>query len=248
MAPPPPPPPILTREKEVSTGTSLTTPPEVRVPMNSRALEKIPGVFRGTVYETASYTVDHYYNASTRDLQEIETRSPKNVMESSLGMTLTGALALHQSISRSRARLEEMRSEHQNALAALATAKKQEHDAKDALATARDELDASRPKLLEAESTKVALDAARVELEEAKVALAAEKATSTTFMENMLYHCWAFNPDGDFSFLGTEAWESFLGKFKARLQQEAPSETGETPVTTKQDDEVVSSTERPGGA
>ncbi|XP_062087086.1 uncharacterized protein LOC133793848 [Humulus lupulus] len=169
-------------------------------------------------------------------------------MESSLGMTLTVTLALHRSISRSRAKLEEMRSEHQTALAALATDQKQEQDAKDTLATVQAELDASRPKLLEAESTKVALDAARVELEEAKAALAAEKATSTTSMENMLYHCWAFNPDGDFSFLGTKAWESFLGKFKARLQQEAPSEFEETPATIEQDGEVVTSIERPGGA
>ncbi|XP_062109623.1 uncharacterized protein LOC133821176 [Humulus lupulus] len=240
MAPPPSRPPVLAREKKAAAGILPNTPPEVRVSMNPRALEKIPDVFRGTIYETASYTVDHYYNATPRDLREIETRSLENVMESSLGMTLTASLALHRSISRSRARLEEMRSEHQTALAALATTQKQEQDAKDALAAVRAELDASRPKLLEAESTKVALDAVKVDLEGAKTALAAEKAalaaekaTSTISMENMLYHCWAFNPDGDFSFLRTEAWESFLRKFKARLQQEAPSETGETPAATE---------------
>ena len=64
----------------------------------------------------------------------------------------------------------------------------------------------------------------------------------------MLYHCWAFNQDGDFSFLGPEVWESFLEKFKARLQQEAPSETGETSTATEQDAEGVTSSERPGGA
>ena len=60
---------------------------------------------------------------------------------------LQGALALHRSISRSRARLDDMRREHQTILAALETAKKQALEAKDALATVQAELDASRPKL-----------------------------------------------------------------------------------------------------
>ena len=89
MAPPPPRPPVSTREQEAPTGTLPAPTPTVRVPVNAQALEKIPEVFRGTVYETATYMVDHCYNATPRDLREIETRSPENVMESSLGMTLT---------------------------------------------------------------------------------------------------------------------------------------------------------------
>ncbi|XP_062099180.1 uncharacterized protein LOC133805093 [Humulus lupulus] len=173
-------------------------------------------------------------------------------MESSLGMALTGALALHRSISRSKAWLEVMRGEHQavlaaqqTTLAALKIAQKQEHEAKDALAAARAELDASRPKLQEVEATKAVLEAVTAELEEAKAAraaldfaktettkakdaLATEKAASSSAMEDMLYHCWVFNPDGDFSFLGADVRELFLEGFKARLQQEVPSETGET--------------------
>ena len=64
----------------------------MRILVNTQALEKLLKVFRGTVYETASYTVEHYYNATSRDLRKIETRSPENVMESLLGMTLTVSL------------------------------------------------------------------------------------------------------------------------------------------------------------
>ena len=70
--------------------------PGVRVLVNPQALEKIPEVFRGTVYETATYMVDHCYNATSRDLREIEMRSPEHVMESSLGMTLTVSLSYHR--------------------------------------------------------------------------------------------------------------------------------------------------------
>ncbi|XP_062093257.1 uncharacterized protein LOC133799037 [Humulus lupulus] len=279
MAPPPPRPPVPTREQEVPTGTLSAPTPGVRVLVNPQALEKVPEVFRGTVYETATYMVDHCYNATPRDLLEIETRSPENVMESSLGMTLTVALALHRSISRSRARIEEIRGEHQAAQVALASAQQQERDAKAALEAAREnervaqaasvaaqtELEASRAKLQEAEATRVALDtvkieveeakdaratldAAKVEVEEAKAALVAEKEASSSSMEAMLYHCWAFNQDGDFSFLGPDVWGSFVEKFKARLQQEAPSEIGETFTTTEQDGKGVTSSERPGGA
>ena len=66
-----------------------TADPKVRIPVDPQALEKIPDVFRGTVYKTVTYTVDHYYGATERDLRVIETRSPESVMESSLGMALT---------------------------------------------------------------------------------------------------------------------------------------------------------------
>ena len=116
------------------------------------------------------------------------------------------------------------------------------------MVAAQANLEASRAKLLEAKATKVALDAVKVELEQAKAALVAERASSSSSMEAMLYHCWAFNPNGDLSFLGPDVWESFLEKFKARLQQEAPSETGETSTATEQDGEGATSSERPGGA
>ena len=178
---------------------------------------------------------------------------------------LQGALALHWSISRSRSRLDDMRGEHQTVLATLETTKKQAQEAKDALKIVQAELDASRPKLQEAEATKAALAAARTELEgaraaraaldaakakaeEAKAALATERAASSSSMEAMLYHCWVYNPDGDFSFMGADAWESFLEKFKARLQHEAPSETEENFAAAEQEGEVVTSSEQPGGA
>ncbi|XP_062095517.1 uncharacterized protein LOC133801350 [Humulus lupulus] len=257
---PPPPPRALSpaRDMEVEAGTLMAVVPYVRIPMDPQALEKIPDVFRGTVYETASYAVDHFYRATERDLRAIEARSLENVMDSSLGMALTSDLALHRSISRSRARLEEMRGEHQTVLAAhqtalvtLQTAQQKEKDAKDALAA---ELNEARPKLQEAEATKAALVAALVELdsaktgvEEAKAALEMEKAASSSAMEDMLYHCWVYNSDGDFSFLGAD-WDVFQEGFKAHLQQEAPSETGEASAAAEQEGETATSTEQPGGA
>ncbi|XP_062109660.1 uncharacterized protein LOC133821274 [Humulus lupulus] len=111
----------------------------------------------------------------------------------------------------------------------LQTGQQKEKEAKDALAAVRAELEEARPKLQEAEATKAALAAALAELdsakagaEEAKAALETEKAASSTAMKDMLYHCWAYNPDGDFSFLGANG-EVFLEGFKARLQQEAPA-------------------------
>ncbi|XP_062099272.1 uncharacterized protein LOC133805179 [Humulus lupulus] len=259
---PPPRPPVSNWELEVPTGTLPALTPTVRIPVNTQALEKIPEAFRGTVYEIATYMVDHCYNATPRDLREIETRSLENVMESSLGITLTAALALHRSIARSKARFDEVKGEFQTTQAALASAQQQERDAKAALMAAREsekvtqaalvaaqaDLEANRAKLLEAEATQVALDATKVELEEAKAALVAERASSSSSMEAMLYHCWAFNQDGDFSFLAPEVWEPFLEKFKARLQQEAPSETGETSAAVEQDAEGVTLSERPEGA
>ncbi|XP_062102991.1 uncharacterized protein LOC133813983 [Humulus lupulus] len=179
-------------------------------------------------------------------------------MESSLGMALKSVLALHRSIARSKAQLEDMRGEHQAALAAhqtsLQTTQQKEKEAKDALAAVQAELEEARPKLQEAEATKAVLAAALVELdsakagaEEAKAALETEKAASNTAMEDMLYHCWAYNPDGDFSFLGADG-EVFLEGFKARLQQEAPSETWEAPIVAEQEGETVTSARQPGGA
>ncbi|XP_062089307.1 uncharacterized protein LOC133795866 [Humulus lupulus] len=258
---PPPRAPTFVRDMETEPETLAAAATEVRIPVDPQALEKIPDVFWGMVYETATYTVDHYYGATERDLRAIETRSPESMMESSLRMALTGGLALHWSTSRSKARLEDMRGEHQAVLAthkmtlaALQAAQQQEKEAKDALVAARAELDATRPKLQEAEATKATLAAAVAELdsaktgaEEAKAALVAEKATSSSAMEDMLYHCWVFNLDGDFSFLGAD-WEDFREVFKARLQQEAPSKTREASTVAEQEGETATSTEQSGGA
>ncbi|XP_062098941.1 uncharacterized protein LOC133804833 [Humulus lupulus] len=220
MPPPPPRPPSPTREQEAPAGGPPVPTPTMRIPVNTQALQKIPEAFRGTVYETASYTVEHYYNATPRDLREIETRSPENVMESSLGMTLTAALALHCSIAQSRARIDEIRGEFQTAQAPLASAQQQEQSAKVALTAAKESEKAAQ----------FALAAAKTELEEAEAATVAERASSNSSLEGMLYHCWAFNPDGDFSFLAPEVWEPFLAKFKARLQQEPPLRLGRLPL------------------
>ncbi|XP_062115080.1 uncharacterized protein LOC133829260 [Humulus lupulus] len=261
MPPHPPRTPAFVRDMEMEPGTLVAVATEVRIPVDPQALEKIPDVFRGTVYETATYTVDHYFGATERDLRAIETRSPESVMESSPGMALTGALALHRSISRSKARLEDMRGKyqavltaHQMTLAALQAAQQQEKEAKDAMAALQAELDAARPKLQEAEATKAALAAVMAELdstktgaEEAKAALATEKEASSSAMEDMLYHCWVFNSDDDFSFLGVD-WEDFREGFKAHLQQEAPSETREASTVAEQEGETATSMEQPGGA
>ena len=123
---------------------------------------------------------------------------------------------------------------------------------KDALAAAQAELEEAHPKLQELEATKTTLAAARPDLDiakaEAKAALEAEKAASGTAMEDMFYHCWAYNPDGDFSFLGADVWEPLLEGFKARLEKKAPSETGEAFGAAEQEGETATSTGQPGGA
>ncbi|XP_062114997.1 uncharacterized protein LOC133829064 [Humulus lupulus] len=157
MPPPPPRPPVPAQGQEAPTGTPPAPTPTVRIPVNTQALEKLPEAFRGTVYETASCTVEHYYNATPRDLREIETRSPENVMESSLGMNITATLALHRSIAQSRARFDEIKGEFQTAQAALTSALQQERDAKAALTTVKESEKVAQ----------VALAAAKADLEAA---------------------------------------------------------------------------------
>ena len=130
-------------------------------------------------------------------------------------MSLQAALALHRSIAQSRARIDEIRGEFQTAQATLASAQQQEQSTKAALMAAKESEKAAH----------IALAAAKTELEEAKAkqleaeaATVAERASSSSSMEAMLYNCWAFNQDGDFSFLAPEVWEPFLENFKARLQ------------------------------
>ena len=89
MPPPPPRAPAFVRDTGAEPGASMILPPEVHIPVDPQDLEKIPDVFRGTVYETASYAVSHFYQFNERELRAIETRSPVGVLESSLGMALT---------------------------------------------------------------------------------------------------------------------------------------------------------------
>ncbi|XP_062099277.1 uncharacterized protein LOC133805182 [Humulus lupulus] len=94
-------------------GTEVVTPaavaPGVRITVDAQDLEKIPEAFRGTVYESASYAVKHFYKFKEKELRAIETLSPVHVIESSMDMTLTGIAAVHRGIARTRAQLEEMR-------------------------------------------------------------------------------------------------------------------------------------------
>ena len=62
---------------------------DVRIPVNPQDLEKIPEAFRGTVYESANYAVNHIYKFTEKELRAIETMSPVDVMDSSMSMTLT---------------------------------------------------------------------------------------------------------------------------------------------------------------
>ena len=88
-----------------------------------------------------------------------------------------------------------MRTEHQ---ASLQEAKA----TKDALATSKAELEKTRSKVQELETSlatsRTDLDAAKAE---AKAALEAERTTSKKALEDLFYHCWAYNSDADFSFL-----------------------------------------------
>ncbi|XP_062078093.1 uncharacterized protein LOC133782738 [Humulus lupulus] len=157
-----------------------------------------------------------------------------------------------------RARNEELQAELQVSQSALTAAQENERAAKAALAAAqKGELDAKVALALPQESeqaTKVALAALQVEVAEAKakqlkveVAVKEEKAALLSSMESMMYHCWAFNQDGNFSFLAPKVWDPYLEKFKARILQEQ-SKTGDASTTGEQETEEVTSSERPGGA
>ena len=70
-------------------GNPATAAPDVRIPVDPQDLEKMPEAFRGTVYESASYAVSHFYKLKERELWAIESTSPVRVMESSMDMTLS---------------------------------------------------------------------------------------------------------------------------------------------------------------
>ncbi|XP_062097476.1 uncharacterized protein LOC133803443 [Humulus lupulus] len=172
---PPPPPrfpfsPARDQASLVDPPAPIIPAPTVRIPVNAKDLEQIPDTFRGTIYETANHTVEHFYKAKPTDLRAIEERSPENVMESVLGMNLIAVLAQHRSIARARAKNEELKAELQTAQAALsasqaalAAAQQGELSAKAALTAAQEGEQAA----------KAALTAAQEGEQTAKASLAA---------------------------------------------------------------------------
>ncbi|XP_062119065.1 uncharacterized protein LOC133832782 [Humulus lupulus] len=63
---------------------------------------------------------------------------------------------------------------------------------------------------------------------------------ATNALEEMLYRCWAYYQEGDFSFLDTKLWGRYLTKFHSRLSQE-PSETVEASGAAEGGDDEVTS-------
>ena len=131
-----------------------------------------------------------------------------------------------------------MRAEHQ---ASLQEAKATE----DALATAKAELEKALSKVQELEASlatsRTDLEAAKTEIQAAQVALEAERTTSEQSMQDLFYHCWAYNPEADFSFMSPSLWARLLVKFQARLEKEAPpSETGEASGAAEQGETATS--------
>ena len=89
MHPPPQRSPLAAQDGVIEVGNLAAAAPDVRIPVDPRALEKMPEAFRGTVYESASYAVNHFYNIREKELRAIETTSPVRVIESAMDMTLT---------------------------------------------------------------------------------------------------------------------------------------------------------------
>ena len=89
MPPPLQRPPPVTQDAEMEVGAPAAAAPGVRIPVDPQHLDKIPEAFRGTVYESASYAVNHFYQLKEKELRAIETTSPVRVIESSMDMTLT---------------------------------------------------------------------------------------------------------------------------------------------------------------
>ncbi|XP_062106981.1 uncharacterized protein LOC133818242 [Humulus lupulus] len=234
--PPPPPPPRFVPSRDQVIQVDPPAPPASaatgHIPVDPQDLE-IPEAFWGILYETASHMVGHAYRACSRDLRAIEERSPKNVMESALGMTFTFALAQHRSITRARARNDELQAEinaaktaltaaqegEQATKAAFPAAQKSEYDAKFALAPSQESEQAAKIALASLQAQNAQLqakaDEAKAKLLEAEAAVKEEKAASLSSMEDMLYHNWAFNQDDNFSFMAPVLWEPYLEKFKA---------------------------------
>ncbi|XP_062076239.1 uncharacterized protein LOC133780640 [Humulus lupulus] len=269
IPPPPPPPPWFMPPWDQVIQADPTAPPApaatVGIPVDPQDLEKLPEAFWGILYEIASHMVGHAYKASSRDLRTIEERSPENVMESALGMNLTSALAQYRSIAQARTRNDELQAKinaakaaltaaqegEQAAKAAFVAAQKSEYDAKFSLASSQESKKAAKIALVSLQAQTAQLqaevDEAKAKLLEAEAAVKEEKATSLSSMEDMLYHCWAFNQDGNFSFMDPALWDPYLKKFKAQILQE-PSEIGDASAAGKQDGEEVTSSERLGRA
>ena len=89
MPPPLQRPPLVAQDAELEAGALAAPAPGIRIPVDPQHLDKIPEAFRGTVYESASYAVNHFYKLKEKELRAIETTSPVRVIESSMDMTLT---------------------------------------------------------------------------------------------------------------------------------------------------------------
>ncbi|XP_062114037.1 uncharacterized protein LOC133825057 [Humulus lupulus] len=189
-----PPPPA--REPVAPIGPQAPVVPvaTIRIPVNPQDLELIPDTFRGTIYKTANYSMEHFYKAKPNDLRAIEEKIPENVMESALGINLTAVLAQHHRISRARARNEELKAEltaaqaaiaasqqsKQSAKAALAVAHASEQTAKAALTTTREGKHAAKAALV---ALQAKLEGAKAKLLEVEAAILEEKKASTSSME-----------------------------------------------------------------
>ncbi|XP_062119977.1 uncharacterized protein LOC133834394 [Humulus lupulus] len=238
MPPPPQRSPLAVQDGVREIGNPATAVPDVRIPVDHQDLERMPEAFRGTVYESASYAVSHFYKLKERELRAIESTSPIRVMESSMDMTLTGIAAVYRGIARTKAQLEGMEADRQTAL-------QEAQEAKDALAASKAELKKIRSKNQELKNSLTAsrtdLEAAKTEAQAAQAALEAERVVSEQSLQDLFYNCWSHNPDADFSFMPPDLWAFLLPKLQARLNKEAPpSETGEAFAAAGQDDTATS--------
>ncbi|XP_062096692.1 uncharacterized protein LOC133802409 [Humulus lupulus] len=171
--------------------------------------------------------------------------SPVDVMDSSMSMTLTGVVALHRSIIRARTQLDDMRTEHQATLQEVKATKDALTTSKVELEKTQVNLEKTRLKVQELETSlatsQADLEAAKTEVQAAQATLEAERATSEQSLQDLFYHCWAFNSEADFSFMSPSLWANLVVKFQAHLDKEAPpSETGEASGAAEQGETATS--------
>ncbi|XP_062075526.1 uncharacterized protein LOC133779598 [Humulus lupulus] len=213
--PPPPPPPA--RELVAPVGplapagppTPVVPAATTRITVNPQDLELIPDTFRGTVYEMANYSV---VLALHRNISRARSRNEE--IKAELTTAQAALTALEQNEQIIRAALAVAQASEGEAKSALTTAQAAEQEAKAALAVAQEGEQEAR-----ATSTALQfeLEGAKEKLLEAEAAVWEEKEVSAFSMESMLYHCWAFNQEDNFSFMAPDAWGHYLEKFKARL-------------------------------
>ena len=68
--------PPVTQDAAMEDGTPAAAAPGIRIPVDPQDLDKIPEAFWGTVYESASYAVSHFYKLKEKELRAIEMTSP----------------------------------------------------------------------------------------------------------------------------------------------------------------------------